>query len=81
MQKVLDDEKRKQERVKKSRAKFLHEVATLRQRLQECTVDYLAREEEKSGNKNASAVTDALDLLSTSDSRIGLLLAEVRAYS
>ncbi|KAL3691953.1 hypothetical protein R1sor_005604 [Riccia sorocarpa] len=81
LEKILDEERRKQETVRKSRAKFLHEVATLRQRLQECTVDYLAREEERSANKSSSAVTDALDLLSTSDNRIGLLLAEAQLLS
>ncbi|KAL2622104.1 hypothetical protein R1flu_002309 [Riccia fluitans] len=80
-ERVLDEERRKQETVRKSRASFLREVATLRQRLQECTVDYLAREEEKSANKSSSAVTDALDLLSTSDNRIGLLLAEAQLLS
>lgn len=41
-------------------------------------MDVLAREEDKAANKGVSGrMTDAFDLLSTSDNRIGLLLAEV----
>lgn len=78
LENILHEEKQKRERNQLSRAKFLHEVAILRQRLQECTVDCLAREEERSPNKTAAGATDALDLLSTSDNRIGLLLAEAQ---
>ncbi|CAM6111144.1 unnamed protein product [Calypogeia fissa] len=78
LENILHEERHRQETNKASRAKFLHHVAMLRQRLQECTVDYLAREEERSPNKTSAGATDALDLLSTSDNRIGLLLAEAQ---
>ena len=78
LQASLQVEKQKQERAMVSRGRFLHEVNMLRQRLQECSVDVLAREEDKAANKGASGgVIDSFDLLSTSDNRIGLLLAEV----
>lgn len=70
----LQEEKQKQETANVFRAKFLHEIAMLRQRLQECSLDVLAREEDKDGS---ARTTDACDFISTSDSRIGLLLAEV----
>ena len=54
----------------------MHEVANLRKRLQECSVEFLAKQDEKSLSKNP-AVKDVMDLLMTSDSRIGLLAAEV----
>ena len=51
-------------------------MEALRERLQQCTVDFLAKEDAKEVDNNA-ALTDAADLLMTSDSRIGLLIAEV----
>lgn len=56
-------------------AKLLHECAILQKRLQECSVNFLVEEEDKL-NVDTSP-SDALDLLATSDNRIGLLLAEV----
>lgn len=69
----LQEEKQKQETANVFRAN-LHEIAMLRQRLQECSLDVLAREEDKDGS---ARTTDACDFISTSDSCIGLLLAEV----
>lgn len=61
--------------VKIARAKLLHECGILRRRLQECSVNFLAEEEDKFIVN--SSLSDALDLLTTSDNRVGLLLAEV----
>jgi hypothetical protein len=58
-----------------SNAKLLHECTILQKRLQECSVNFLVEEEDKL-NVDTSP-SDALDLLATSDNRIGLLLAEV----
>lgn len=55
---------------------FLHECRVLRDRLQECSVNFLTDEEDKFPIDDSS-LSDALDLLATSDNRIGLLLAEV----
>lgn len=65
---------------KTSRRKLLHECKILRNRLQECSIDFLA-DEENNLLVNPSSVSDALDLLRTSDNRIGLLLAEVSGVS
>ena len=56
--------------------KLLHECNILRDRLQECSVNFLSEEEDKL-IVDTSSPSDALDLLTTSDNRIGLLLAEV----
>jgi hypothetical protein len=54
-------------------------MGMLRKRLQECRVEILAKEDDTSANENrvAAGMTDAFELLSTSDNRISLLLAEV----
>lgn len=57
-------------------AKLLHECEILRNRLQECSVNFLSEEEDKL-IVDTSSPSDAIDLLITSDNRIGLLLAEV----
>lgn len=55
--------------------KLLRECAILQNRLQECSVNFLVEEEDKLNIDTSPS--DALDLLATSDNRIGLLLAEV----
>ena len=45
----------------------------------ECSVNFLAEEEDRF-TVSPSSLSDALDLLETSDNRIGLLLAEVTCY-
>lgn len=56
--------------------KLLHECEILRSRLQECSVNFLSEEEDKL-ILDTSNPSDAFDLLTTSENRIGLLLAEV----
>jgi hypothetical protein len=75
----LQEEKHRQEEGRSARLKFLHEMGMLRKRLQECRVEILAKEDDTSANENkvAAGKTDAFELLSTSDNRISLLLAEV----
>lgn len=77
---MLQKERQKQEQASAARAKLLHEAAVLRQRLQECSVDILAKVGDKH-TVNASSISEAEDLLATSDNRIGLLFAEVRGIS
>ena len=64
------------ERASTANAKLLHECGILRDRLQECSVNFLVEEEDKL-IVDTSSPSDAIDLLTTSDNRIGLLLAEV----
>lgn len=73
----LEGQLEQQRIAKERRAKLLLEVEALRERLQQCTVDSLAKEDARESDNNA-AVADAADLLTTSDSRIGLLIAEAQ---
>eukprot|EP00249_Psilotum_nudum_P020750 c27831_g1_i2 orf=759-2978(-) len=73
---AVNKERQWPEQQRTFRTKFLHEVKTLRQRLQECSVDVLGKE-NNSVSKNP-AVSDPINLLMTSDNRIGLLLAEAQ---
>lgn len=75
--KDLEVHVQQQKKQEESRQKFLQEVEALRDRLQQCTVDSLAKEDAEE-SKNHAAVADAADLLMTSDSRIGLLIAEAQ---
>ncbi|KAL5697920.1 hypothetical protein ACHQM5_029019 [Ranunculus cassubicifolius] len=77
LEKALQREKQRIDHEKNSRAKLLHECEILRNRLQECSVNLLAEEEDKL-IVDSSSISDALDLLTTSDNRIGLLLAEAQ---
>ncbi|XP_061351293.1 PX domain-containing protein EREX [Gastrolobium bilobum] len=76
VEKILQKEKQRMELSHNANAKLLHECAILQKRLQECSVNFLAEEEDKL-NVDTSP-SDALDLLATSDNRIGLLLAEAQ---
>lgn len=64
------------EHANNANSKLLHECEILRNRLQECSVNFLSEEEDKL-DLDTSSPSDAIDLLTTSDNRIGLLLAEV----
>lgn len=75
-QRVLQKEKQRMERANFANSKLLHECEILRNRLQECSVNFLSEEEDKL-TVDTSSASDAIDLLTTSDNRIGLLLAEV----
>ena len=75
-QRVLQKEMQRREKVNNANMKLLHECEILRNRLQECSVNFLVEEEDKL-IMDTSSTSDAIDLLTTSDNRIGLLLAEV----
>ncbi|KAJ7549375.1 hypothetical protein O6H91_07G051200 [Diphasiastrum complanatum] len=72
----LKEDREEQQRVRASRAKLLYEVTALHQRLKECSLDVLAREDNRS-----VALSNSMELLTTSDNRIGLLLAEAQLLS
>ncbi|XP_024021869.1 PX domain-containing protein EREX isoform X2 [Morus notabilis] len=77
VERVLQKEKQRAERADTVNAKLLHECGILRSRLQECSVNFLVEEEDKL-ILDTSSLSDAVDLLTTSDNRIGLLLAEAQ---
>jgi len=75
IQRILQKEKQRMENSHNANTKLLHECAILQKRLRECSVNFLVEEEDKLNIDTSPS--DALDLLATSDNRIGLLLAEV----
>ncbi|GMN49985.1 hypothetical protein TIFTF001_019137 [Ficus carica] len=77
VERVLQKEKQRAELADTANTKLLHECGILRSRLQECSVNFLIEEEDKL-IVDTSLPSDAIDLLVTSDNRIGLLLAEAQ---
>lgn len=75
LQSYLQKEKQKHSQELISMKNLIYECGVLRHRLQECTVNVLS--EEDTITLNSSSVSETLDALTISDSRIGLLLAEV----
>jgi hypothetical protein len=78
-QRAVHKEKQITENVIAANAKLLHECEILHNRLEECSVNFLIEEEDKL-IVDTSSPSDAIDLLTTSDNRIGLLLAEVTSH-
>nr|KYP56790.1 hypothetical protein KK1_003038 [Cajanus cajan] len=76
LERVFQKEKQRMEISHNANAKLLHECAILQKRLRECSVNFLVEEEDKLNIDTLPS--DALDLLATSDNRIGLLLAEAQ---
>ncbi|GAB4850065.1 hypothetical protein Ancab_029362 [Ancistrocladus abbreviatus] len=77
VERILEREKQRGEHANTTNAKLLHECEILCSRLQECSVNFLVEEEDKLIVDTTSS-SDAIDLLTTSDNRIGLLLAEAQ---
>ncbi|WCJ40524.1 Phox (PX) domain-containing protein [Euphorbia peplus] len=77
VERTLQKEKHRIQTVTTANTKLLHECEILRNRLQECSVNFLVEEEDKL-IMDTSSPSDAIDLLTTSDNRIGLLLAEAQ---
>lgn len=71
----LQKERMKRDRINAANRKLLHECEILRSRLRECCVNILAEQEYK---LNMESPPDAVDILATSENRIGLLLAEAQ---
>ncbi|XP_060205169.1 PX domain-containing protein EREX-like isoform X2 [Lycium barbarum] len=74
---ILREERKSREQANTANIKLLHEYEILHRRLEECSVSFLIEEENKLVLE-ASSPADATDILSTSDNRIGLLLAEAQ---
>uniref|UniRef100_A0A0E0E486 PX domain-containing protein n=1 Tax=Oryza meridionalis TaxID=40149 RepID=A0A0E0E486_9ORYZ len=77
---IVNREKQRSARARLSRAKILHECRLLRERLQECTAKFVA-DEQDTMTIDLSSLPDALDLVTTSDNRIRLLVAEAQLLS
>lgn len=77
VERALHKEKKRWEHSNAANAKLLHECEILRCRLEECSVNFLIEEEDKL-IVDSSSTSDAIDLLTTSDNRIGLLVAEAQ---
>ncbi|KAH9605038.1 hypothetical protein KSS87_016338 [Heliosperma pusillum] len=73
----LQNEKQLRELTNSVNEKLLHECGILQKRLQECSINLLVEEDDRL-MLDTSTLSDAVDLLSTSDNRIGLLLAEAQ---
>lgn len=77
LERLLRNEKQRREQASSVNEKLLHECAILQKRLLECSVNFKVEVEDKL-IVDASSPSDALDLLTVSDNRIGLLLAEAQ---
>ncbi|XP_006657182.1 PX domain-containing protein EREL2 [Oryza brachyantha] len=77
LERIVNREKQRSTRARLSREKILHECRLLRERLQECTAKFLA-DEQVNIAIDPSSLPDALDLVTTSDNRIRLLVAEAQ---
>ncbi|CAK9164893.1 unnamed protein product [Ilex paraguariensis] len=77
VERVLHKEKQRREDANAANAKLLHECEILRSRLEECSINFLIEEEDKLV-MDTSSTSDAIDVLTTADNRIGLLVAEAQ---
>ncbi|XP_021736687.1 PX domain-containing protein EREX-like isoform X2 [Chenopodium quinoa] len=76
LERDLQNEKQKSVYASSVNEKLLHECSILQKRLEESSVNFLVEEEDKLVLDTSPS--DAIDLLTTSDNRIGLLLAEAQ---
>uniref|UniRef100_A0A803LEA2 Uncharacterized protein n=1 Tax=Chenopodium quinoa TaxID=63459 RepID=A0A803LEA2_CHEQI len=74
LERDLQNERQKSVYASSVNEKLLHECSILQKRLEESSVNFLVEEEDKL----VLDTSDAIDLLTTSDNRIGLLLAEAQ---
>ncbi|CAH8260646.1 unnamed protein product [Arabidopsis lyrata] len=80
MERIVQREKDREETAKNADKKLLHECDVLQNRLQECNVKFHIEEECKL-IMDSSSLCEAIELLATSDNRIGLLIAETQLLS
>lgn len=79
-ERVIQREKDREETAKTANKKLMHEYDVLQNRLQECNVKFHMEDESKLVMESSSP-SEAMDLLATSDNRIGLLIAETQLLS
>lgn len=77
LERVLQNKKQRWTLAKSMRKKLLRECENFLHQLQECSVKFLSTEEDHF-TVNLASLSDALELLTTSDNRIGLLIAEAQ---
>ncbi|KAK6162067.1 hypothetical protein DH2020_001908 [Rehmannia glutinosa] len=75
---LLQEERERNEQTRTSWRKFLDKYKILHDQLQECHINNLKHTKEDDLLKSASSFSDPLDIISTSDNQIGLLVAEVQ---
>ncbi|KAL1191343.1 PX domain-containing protein EREX [Cardamine amara subsp. amara] len=80
MERIVQREKNREETAKTADKKLLHECDVLQKRLRECSVKFHTEEESKI-IMDSSSPSEAIELLTTSDNRIGLLIAETQLLS
>ncbi|KAL0719394.1 hypothetical protein Bca4012_068718 [Brassica carinata] len=80
MERIVQREKDREETAKTANKKLMHEYDVLQNRLQECNVKFQI-EDECELIMESSSPSEAIDLLATSDNRIGLLIAETQLLS
>lgn len=74
-EKLLQQERERSELENTARRKLLYECEILHNQLRECSLNFPSEDGDNVA-MNSSPLSDALDLLTTSDNRIGRLLAE-----
>ncbi|XP_020590338.1 PX domain-containing protein EREL2-like isoform X2 [Phalaenopsis equestris] len=77
LERVLQNNKQKWKLAKATMKNLLHDCEILRHQLQGCSVTFLSTEEDHF-SVNPESLSDALELLATSDNRLGLLIAEAQ---
>ncbi|ONK65594.1 uncharacterized protein A4U43_C07F38690 [Asparagus officinalis] len=77
LERILQKEKQRRREIVLARKKLISACKDLLHRLQESSVNFLEEGEDKF-NVNPSSLSDALGLLTTSDTRISLLLAKAQ---
>ncbi|KAL0910207.1 hypothetical protein M5K25_021161 [Dendrobium thyrsiflorum] len=77
LERVLQNKKQRWKLAKSTGKKLLRECEVLWHQLQECSINFLSTEEDHF-TINPASLSDALELLATSDNRIGLLIAEAQ---
>ncbi|KAK4491048.1 hypothetical protein RD792_001770 [Penstemon davidsonii] len=75
---LLQQEREKNEQTRISWRKLLYRCKILHDQLQECNVNNLIQEKGDDASEIIPSLSNHLDLIATSDSQIGLLLAEVQ---
>ncbi|CAH8354928.1 unnamed protein product [Eruca vesicaria subsp. sativa] len=80
MERIVQREKDKEETAQTANKKLMHEYDVLQKRLQECNVKFHIEDEGKL-IVESSSLSEGIDLLATSDNRIGLLIAETQLLS
>lgn len=80
LERFIESEKQRKRHNNMARKKVIYACEDIQQRLQESSVNFLVEEEEKF-TVDSTSLLDALGLLNTSDTRIGILLSKAQLIS